>query len=654
MGSEGKDQKTFYVSPQGDDAASGTKEDPFSRIQQAAEIMTPGDTCIVHEGLYRETVEVSGGGETERPIRFQTANGETVVLTGNEPLSAQWEKHTDDIWKTTIDEPFEQLFVGPKMMAEARWPGPGANRLVDREHWAAAEKTGHGWVTDPELAEMGIDATGAVAWLSVAHQFYAWSRRVTRHEAGDATFRYDANLQGLAAWEQRDEWPQPEGENAPRYCLFGKLEFLTEPGEWVLDRETNILYFWPPEGADPNDVKIEVKCRPLAFDVTADHVQLSGFCFLGTSFRFRDCAHGFVENCHLRYPTFGRFFPDPGGDRPPQALNVLTATTMTGRDHVIRGCSLKRSSMAGLEILGAHSLVEDCLVQDVCWNGSLRFAGIRLSSKGSDEESEGHGVVRRCEVFDGGNCLVHVGHMPTNTVELCHIHDGGKACKDVSLLYTQLPLIRGTVFRYNWVHSCHSPHIALGIRGDDQTRGLTIHHNVVWDCGWEGIICKGNENQVHHNTCFDNGTGQGFGDIRLDSAAEPEKPWRRKQWPLLDEQNQKSEAYNNFAVIKGGRPNWHEEALPGGKRNCNLSGCDPMLRNVENCDFRPMEDSPLVNAGRVVPGITGAFSGEKPDIGAYQHDGKLWKPGCSPETCRAAEAADRAIAEMLRVRGGKK
>jgi hypothetical protein len=302
--------------------------------------------------------------------------------------------------------------------------------------------------------------------------------------------------------------------------------------------------------------------------------------------------------------------------------------------------------MAGFEILGAHALIEDCLVEDVCWTGSLTFSGIRLGPAPGDAAPEGHGTVRRCTVRNGGNALVHVGHMPANTVEYCHIHDGGKACKDVSLLYTQLPVITGTVFRYNWVHGCHAPHIALGIRGDDQTRGLTIHHNVVWDCGWEGMVVKGDQNRVHNNTCFGNGTSRGFADIRLDSHPEPEKPWR-KQWPLLEQQNQQSEAFNNFAVIHGGRPGWHPDAPPGGRMENNLSGVDPQLRDPERHDFRPADGSPLVGAGREIPGIAISPHGRAPAIGAYEPEGESWIPGCSPEVKAAARAACAAMEKPM-------
>ena len=639
--------RVYHVTPDGDDSCPGSADHPFRTIQHAADVMTTGDRCVIGRGLYRETVTVTRNGTADQPACFETADGETVVLAGTEPVEADWQPHDGAIWKAHVEAPFEQLFAGGRMRPEARWPSASADQMLDRDRWASATDTGHGWITDPALADARFDATGAVAWLSVAHQFYAWSRPVTEHSPGEETFRYPTDLHGLAAWEEREDWPQPIGEEAPRYVLIGKLDFLTEPGEWCLDRDEGVLYFRPPDGRDPNEMRIEVKQRQLAFDVRADHVQLRGLHFFGTTFRFEDCSHGLVEDCHLRYPTYARIFPDPGRRGPEEARGVISATRMRGAHHTIRRSSLAHSGMAGFAIRGDHARIEDCLVRDVCWNGSLNFVGIQLGPDGPDEEAEGDGAVLRCTARDAGNCLVSVGHMPDNLVRLCHIHDGGRLCKDVSLLYTQLPLVRGTVFERNWVHGCHSPHIALGIRGDDQTRGLTVHHNVVWDCDWEGIIVKGDENEIHHNTCFDNGTDRGYADIRIDSHPEPKKPWRARQWPLLEEQNAHTRAYNNFAVIKGGRPGWHPDNPPGGEQDHNLSGCDPEFVDKDGHDFRPAEGSPLVGAGRKIPGISETPDGESPDIGAYQQLGERWVPGCPEEVREAAETADQKINEAM-------
>jgi len=87
-----------------------------------------------------------------------------------------------------------------------------------------------------------------------------------------------------------------------------------------------------------------------------------------------------------------------------------------------------------------------------------------------------------------------------------------------------------------------------GIRGDDQTRNLLVHHNVVWNCREKGIIVKGDHNRVLNNTCLNNDKV----DILASSRAERFKPWNPRQHPhLLKQQNANTEIANNVARVIG-------------------------------------------------------------------------------------------------------
>ena len=55
----------YHVKPTGNDAAYGDAEHPFATISKAAQMASPGDTVIVHEGVYREQVDPKRGGLSE-------------------------------------------------------------------------------------------------------------------------------------------------------------------------------------------------------------------------------------------------------------------------------------------------------------------------------------------------------------------------------------------------------------------------------------------------------------------------------------------------------------------------------------------------------------------------------------------------------------
>lgn len=86
----------LHVIPSGSDRADGSQTTPLRTISRAAFLAFPGDTVIVHEGVYRESVSPERGGtnETER-ITYEAAAGENVVIKGSEEVSGWEQVHPD-------------------------------------------------------------------------------------------------------------------------------------------------------------------------------------------------------------------------------------------------------------------------------------------------------------------------------------------------------------------------------------------------------------------------------------------------------------------------------------------------------------------------------------------------------------------------------
>lgn len=116
----------YHVSPQGSNDDAGKEQSPWQTIRKAAETMAAGDTCIVHEGVYRETVKPARSGTVQQPIRFVAAEGEEVLVTGTEAVS-RWSVHKGNIRVAEVDWPVEQVFVGRKLMTPARFPNASDN-----------------------------------------------------------------------------------------------------------------------------------------------------------------------------------------------------------------------------------------------------------------------------------------------------------------------------------------------------------------------------------------------------------------------------------------------------------------------------------------------------------------------------------------------
>jgi hypothetical protein len=90
----------YYVSKSGNDANDGSENAPFLTIGKAASVMSAGETCVIGEGVYKETVTPKNSGEYGAPISFIAKQGEKVVISGTEKITSSWEHYKDGIYKT--------------------------------------------------------------------------------------------------------------------------------------------------------------------------------------------------------------------------------------------------------------------------------------------------------------------------------------------------------------------------------------------------------------------------------------------------------------------------------------------------------------------------------------------------------------------------
>lgn len=74
---------TRYVSRNGSDTDDGTIDSPFATIAKAASVARPGDTVLVREGVYRQTVSVSANGTETARITIQAYPGELAIVDGD-------------------------------------------------------------------------------------------------------------------------------------------------------------------------------------------------------------------------------------------------------------------------------------------------------------------------------------------------------------------------------------------------------------------------------------------------------------------------------------------------------------------------------------------------------------------------------------------
>ena len=130
-------------------------EHPLKTISAAAELAQPGDTIIVHAGVYREEVNPPRGGLSDaHRIVYKAAPGAKVVIKGSESVKG-WMHVQNDTWKVTLPNRFFGDFNPYADPIRGDWfDGKGR-----RHHTGAVYIDGH-WLKEAPSKEMVLKPAG--------------------------------------------------------------------------------------------------------------------------------------------------------------------------------------------------------------------------------------------------------------------------------------------------------------------------------------------------------------------------------------------------------------------------------------------------------------------------------------------------------------
>ncbi len=91
----------LYVDCSAKTGGDGSKQRPFSKINEAASVARKGDEVVVMPGIYREDVNPVNAGSNRQRITYRSAEGRKAVITGADEFKT-WERYDGDVWKLTV------------------------------------------------------------------------------------------------------------------------------------------------------------------------------------------------------------------------------------------------------------------------------------------------------------------------------------------------------------------------------------------------------------------------------------------------------------------------------------------------------------------------------------------------------------------------
>ncbi len=449
----------IHVSPAGNDAHPGTAEQPLRTLSRAAATVGPGDVCILHGGVYRETLMPARSGEPGRPIVFRAADGETPLISGADPVNG-WRAESNGLWSAAM--PWDladrnQVFAGGHMLDEARWPDPSGAPLQPAR--AEAKGGGGDTLTDPALPGGAGDWTGALLWCAGGDRWICWSATVTAYAPATHTLSFKDG--------PTEHWYTVRPGNP--YVLMGVRAALDAPGEWWRDPAAGRLWLCPPANLTPTNGAVEAKARTTAIDLSGrSHVQIVGIRLHAAGLRTTAATrHIRLERLHGAYLAHS-YRRDTGH----------AAVTLLGEDLVLRDSELAFCSDSLVTLGGRSNKVVNCHLHDGNYRGS--WHGV-VAAAGRNQ------VLAWNTIREAGRDVLSVGGLTESLIEHNDLSHCGRLTSDLGLTYGHSTDFGNTEIRFNHVHDNVARGLGMGIYFDHLSQNVLVHHNAIWNIPGLGI-----------------------------------------------------------------------------------------------------------------------------------------------------------------------
>ena len=643
----------LHIAEDGRDSASGRADAPFRTLERARDeirkmraidaVPKGGVLVVVHRGVYRfeRPMELSAedSGTVDEPIVWRAQRGGEVRLTGAKAVEG-WRLLTDPVRLQRLDklawgkvwvadlraqgitnfgemksgsswgvsEPGLELFFRDSPMTLARWPNHDFAEIANV--FGATAKKING-VKGTVEGIFSVDNDRIRRWVGepdiMAHGywFFDWADQRQKVETLDIKDRI------ITLGKPYHTYGYRKGQ---RFYVYNLLSELDSPGEWYLDRDKGIIYFWPPSSLEASSATVSL--LPTLMTMTdVSHVTFQGFVLEG--------AQG-------------------------TAVSILG-----GADVTLAGCVIRNCGSWGVQVVGGlrHRVI-DCDIYQVGDGGVKLQGGDRatLTAAGHSVEnchihhySRWNMVYKPAIQLDGvGNRAAHnliddAPHMGIgfsgndDVIEFNEIYRVVQESNDAGAIYAGRDLgMRGNIIRYNYIHDV-SGRNGLGCMGiylDDELSSVTVFGNIFCRVTRAVMIGGGQDNVIRNNIFVDcspaiqmDARGLHLGTEALNYLTKTleKMPYRTPPWstrypqlPRLFDDKPFAPKGNVIStnICCGGR--WvaiEESCFPYISVENNLLEKDPEFVDVKARDYRLRSNSPAWKIGfqEIPPGDIGLY-----------------------------------------------
>lgn len=382
-----------------------------------------------------------------------------------------------------------ELFYQDRRMRLARWPNEGFVKIADVLGEEPVDVRG---TKGDKVGKFLYEGDRPARWIGEkdpwVHGYWFWDWSDQRHPIQSI----DPARSLITVKPPYHHYGYRKGQ---WWYGFNLLSELDSPGEWYLDRELGLLYFWPPDnpqtatGLSAGEPTVSVLPGLLELS-NVGNFSADGLVFAhtrGTAITLHNCNNCTIQNCELK--LLGGWSIDVRG----------------GEQCVVRNNHLHQLGEGGVSVVGgdrpslspSHHVVEGNHIHDYGQIQPMYRAGVSLGGVGqSVVHNHIHHAPHQAVGFSGNNHLIAWNE----------IHHVCLESNDAGAIYAGRDwTMRGTVITCNYFHhiSGFEDRGCMGVYLDDMFCGTEITKNVFYKVTRAAFIGGGRDNLVENNIFID-------------------------------------------------------------------------------------------------------------------------------------------------------
>ncbi|MCB0669947.1 MAG: right-handed parallel beta-helix repeat-containing protein [Saprospiraceae bacterium] len=366
----------FFLSPNGNDEHSGTREMPFATFEKAQSKVRE---ITAKEGITDITVNLLPGtyylqkpvvfthndsGASLNKVIYQATSPDSVIISGGiEIKNWEWDEE-HQLWHTVVPadprypDAFRELFINETRAVRARFPDTSYLRIVQAGHDRRTN-----FYFSPEdfpRPENPVDVE-----LILLHDWSITRTGIKEIDfSGHQIFATDSIGAKSLPFFNLDHW-----EKNPRYFLENDLAFLNSAYEWYFEKGTRELFLKLPPNTSPQDQRIVIPVQDQLMVLSGQKDDPVGnLIFRGL--QFSHCAWTLPHDRYAGIQACHHDLPDSTGGWSTVAAAIHT---MWCENIVFEDCSFQHLGGSAIHL---GTATRDCQISrshlaDISGNGIM-------------------------------------------------------------------------------------------------------------------------------------------------------------------------------------------------------------------------------------------------------------------------------------------